>query len=484
MKAHTAFLMLLVACLGSIPQAWASRELASAPVVSPAGICEKYLSERDALAQHITESHVELARLFSHAEEQSRNWKAFLNGKTESGARVHVLHQTGIKDLNENLWNITGSEEYLEAFHDLLHQFLKTNTAFGAVLHNDYKNHFVASNLTGPEFRQLVLEPVVDRLIKRMSARKTEVNWDAWVRQTIFHGEGETPAKAYFQVGAARARHNHTIKNMTHEQWQAEAVARRTKLQALAAEAKIDWNTLLVLLHKRVNRTVKDEVVLRRWLRLRTSKVDEIMTELKLYADDLQIADFLPLPEATDLPESFEKLAEARSSNPFSSKVNWAVERRALFAQIKSSRYVVVTDVEGLGGIARRFQDRWVGKGGKLEELQSVYTQSTLALESYYLSIHSKMKGEIGENAEIHMYVTGDDAVFFLPEMSAKAKDRVSEILREAADIGDVPEEVIRLKLHSSKLIELDASKDQPTSVADGLMRARDSLFASKKKKK
>lgn len=461
--------------------------LAATPAQASPRDCERYLTEAEILAKHIGDSPEDIQRLFANYVEQTRNWRAFLNGEPLVGfdrtsMHVHLLHQTAIKDLNENIWNMTGTEEYLETFHDLLHQYLKANPVLGAVLHNDYKNHFVASPLDPSGFDDLVLRPVINRLILHMQAKRPEFDWASWIPATIFHGVGNSPAEAYFQAGLARAKFNPNARALTYVEWQAQALARRERITQFAERTQTDWSTILAVLHKNIGRGPNLERTLERWLRLRGDVDGRVFNDLKYYYDDLQIGDFYPLPDPGLIPGTLEDFFANKSTGPFKGpRSTWTVERRAIFTMARDANFIVATDVQNLGGVARRYQDQWIARGARIEELPGVYAQSTAALEAFFSSVHQRLS--LATGGMVHVYWSGDDAVWFLPALTAAKKDAVAAIFRQLAETGDV-EDTIELKLHCSGLTGIDAAKPLTEGLADALMSARDSLFAGKHKKK
>jgi hypothetical protein len=426
--------------------------------------CRRLLTEAEILVRHISQSSEDLKTLFAHYEEQTRNWRDFLNGQAEPGTRVYVLHQTGIKQLNEEIWNITGTEEYLETFHDFLHQYLKTNPSLGRVLHNDYKNHFVSSILDADAFQLLVIEPVTERLARAMAAKLPDWNWKEWISTNLYSGAGASPAEAYFRAGLARARYSRNPLDINVTEWRLKAVTRRERLVKAAAAIGIEWETVLAVIHNYIGRGALKEAALKRWLARRHAEA--VFDELTKYYDDLQIADFLPLPEAED-----------------ASMPGWAIQRRTLFANVKDSRFIAVTDVQGLGSIARRFQDHWIARGASLVELQTVYAQSTAALEMFFAETYASLKSIIGKPDGIHVYRSGDDAIWFLPRLAGAKKKAVRELFEDLRDTGREHYQ-LSFRLHYSNLIKINGDLPIAEGIADALTRARQSLFDGKKKYK
>lgn len=445
--------------------------------------CSRLLTEAAILTRHIEENTEELSRMFAQQHEQTRNWIAFLNGSIGEGQRVHIVQQTRIKQLNESLWNISGTEEYLEAFHDILHRFLSVNPAFGKILHNDYKNHFVSSVLSEAEFQQLVLTPVMTRLATRMVALKADIPWETWIPETIFHGVGGTPAEAYFSAGLKRATFLGGVDApKSFSDWQRGAIARRRRLTTLAEKFGIDWPTLLNLIHKNINHGLRNEHRLLNWLKQFGKETESMMPTIRLFYDDLQMADFQPLPDTSALPESFDEFLAGKDANPFIGRRNWTVERRAFFAMTRDASNVVVSDVQNLGGIARRFQDRWIANGAKIEELPEVYAETTRALESFLGKIYSDLKLILGENAQVRLYWSGDDVIWFLPEVTDEQRHLVKEAFGQAAEFGGTdPESKISLRLYNSAIIGIGRDASRSEAVAHALMSARTALFALKK---
>ncbi len=457
--------------------------LAASPAQATPLDCERILTEAETLAKHIDDSTAEVQRLFAHYEEQARNWREFLSSNSPLAKyNIHVLHQTAIKELNEKIWNMTGTEEYLETFHDLLHQYLKTNPALGAVLHNDYKNHFIASPLDPKSFHDLVLEPVLARLIRHMQSKRPDFDWATWIPATIFHGEGKTPAEAYFRAGLARSKFTPDAAQLSVPEWQAQATARRGRLMLFAVDKGIDWSMMLGLIHKNIGRGVMPETIVERWLHEHGDVDGAIFNDMRRYYDDLQIGDFYPLPDPGLIPSTLEDFVAAKASDPFKGqRSNWTVERRTLFTMVKDARYIVATDVQNLGGVARRFQDEWIARGARLEELQAVYAKSTAALETFFSLVHQLLTAATG--GPVQVYWSGDDAVWFLPKLTKLQQRSVRKIFLTLAETGDV-EDSIELKLHRSTAVAIDPSKPVAEGVAAALMSARDSLFASKNKHK
>lgn len=420
--------------------------------------CERFLTEEQILTKHIANSSQDLQRFIEHHEEQIKAVTLLLNGKAPEGHKIHILLQTLIKRLNEKRWHMTGTEEYLETFHDLLHNFLKTNPQFGVVLPNEYKNHFVLSPLSKADFQTLVIEPLSRRIVKAMSARNPKIDWAEWIEMSLFHAVGDSPAEAFFRTGLLRAAQDKVAEEVDINEWRNTAQNRRAFLVASAANHDVKWETVLALLHHYVGRGKVKEAVLQRWLK--EKGLSEIFfREALKYHDNLQTADFHPMPD--------------------SAKPNWIVERRMLFAAAKESSHVVVTDIRDLGSIGRRFQDAWIEKGAHLEELPNVYAQSTEALEHLFAQTFLRLKNLIGETKDIHVYRSGDDGIWMLPEMTPDQLAQVKAIFRVLGETGQ-QHLALSLKLHYSDVVKINKSKDPNEGVAEALMKARHDLMTAK----
>ena len=391
---------------------------------------------------------------YIHTDHSVGNPVSTANGSSS----VYMIRQSQIKELNESLWNITGTEAYLERLYQAIHSVLANNPSYGRVLKYDFKSFVIESPLAEPIFRSRILKPV-STFLKAWLAKKNptlkDSEWKTWVDETLLMAKGLTPEDAHFRLIQQDPSFN-------FNSWQTQALARRTRLKAAVETAGVQWSELIQRLHQNVAREKGGKEAFKYWLR--TKGLEQSNSDALAYLRDLQMADF-----NVQKPQSSTSL-------PY----HWALERRVQFEKAKRSGFVAAIDIEGLGLVSRHMQNDWLIGGAKVSELPFVYEKSTRAITQAYSHLMDQLTA-LG--AKPILYRTeGDDSVLFLEKtldpILIQAYVKILEAI--TTRFYPVPEHPdLNIHFYLSDLIPV-ARQGKPDSIAQALFDARASLNKKK----
>jgi hypothetical protein len=415
-----------------------------------------------------------LAPEIEHALDQRLDWTRY-NEEFRGQGNQHIfwLQQQRLKELNESLWNIGGTERYLMILDDELAATLDKNPAYGRIIHRNYKDRVIVSKLSEKEFHDKVLAPVEERVSKRIatlySDSRTASYWQKWIRQTLDLGSANSVVGAHLDL---------KLHDVNFNSWSAQTRALRESLEQAFNAHQLGWNEAF-----KASREFKnDEVGLARWFKSQGDHSDDLVAlagQFRKYMNALQVADMLSIAPAASEKEAKQILELRNTIHTSPSLINskmdeikkllpeaWIFERGLFLSQTHDAGFVVATDIRGLGLKSLKARDAWLVRGAHPEELPQVYQSTTRELEARYAQILKDLKALLGSNAKVDYFRSGDDALWSLPPMSENDLKRVQAYFAAQNDLYSHVEAI-------DKVGDGDA-------ISDAIVRARDALFGGK----
>ena len=148
------------------------------------------------------------------------------------------------------------------------------------------------------------------------------------------------------------------------------------------------------------------------------------------YGFRLTMADYLPLSA-----ENTGHLSQSEKFQEFVIKAS------------QTSKFILVTDIKGLGVINREEQDRWISRGAKIEELVQVHEPGSRKIAEVRKQLDRVLKKVLRlSQAPPSLVSAGDEAVWGLPDLDPdqyqnllrhlKSQDNVHYVLNPVIDAG------------------------------------------------
>ncbi|MCC6278486.1 MAG: hypothetical protein IT289_11285 [Oligoflexia bacterium] len=386
-----------------------------------------------------------------------------LNGKTE---RLYLLQIGGIKDLSENLWTFSATENFLEEVYHLIHRILAKNPHLGKLVDAQFKNFYIISQLSPKEYESQFLKPIKETMLQWIHEQRTSVadesvlergqtSWLGWLNRNFRVGVGDTAIDAHLNLRGIQK----------FSSWKVEATKRRNTLKAMCEASGISWMDLMTQAHKLVSRRQGGGVTeFHIWVRrnaVLSESAELIFNEALKYLEDLQVADILTVKNQTTPSTTVGEFIRYRRGNQTSLPLAaWPIERRTAFHLAAGSKFVVVTDIEGLGLVARGLQDQWMARGANLEELWTIYQPIDTALKDMDAKSFRALSGILGSKQIVIYRGGGDERVFFLPDMTPDQFAKVQAFF-SSAHFGSGSH--LPYRVHVSELVRIP---DAQTSLA------------------
>lgn len=444
------------------------------------------LSSRDYLRVNLSQSYARTRHEWYRSEvavsairnlkERLNLYKYFQEGLA-SGEKILWIQQGLLKDLNEKLWDIGGTEYYLLKLDDVLADVLEAHPSWGRVIHKNYKDRVIVTSLSTEDIQSKLLHEVQKRVAQSIGEIRSNpganYSWESFIEQSLRFSEGLSLEAAYADLMLRQYR-------MSFEEWQKATITLRKRLKMNFENRGLSWAQVL-----RAGRRYKnsDESLMAYFAKQGVPISRQTLEQLRDYMHLMRLGDFLPLPRIpTDSDVAFMKLAIARleagevnilEDIPRLKKLledSWGYRRAVFLDDIKTSGSIVATDISGLGEKALLAQDAWIDAGARLSELPAVYRQTSEFLNTRYAEIESELRAVLGKDAEIYVYRSGDDALWGLPPLDAFTMKKVKEILGSNKDLY-------------SQIVTIEKSGN-PEAVADAIYKAREELFRLKPEKK
>jgi hypothetical protein len=419
-----------------------------------------------------------LTPAFEQAAARMRDWTELSKSGLRRNERVFWIQQHEIKELNERLWNMGGTERYLSVLDDELARTLREQPALGRVVHQNYKDRVVVSALSESEFEQKVLIPTRQRAAERVaksfsSQADTATDWQAWMAQSTDWGSGKSLLQAHLaknaEIQLLQREHGVSVVR-AYERWHEGAVKLRTRVDESLRGSGLNMREAFLLL-KKAEGSVEGMVQLlaRRGVdRMRGQELAKLVAD---YRQSLSVGDFLPLPKK--LTPADARRLELASHGDYQQahrllRDSWVFERNLAFSKTPQAGMVVAIDVQGLGVEGLIARDDWLKRGAKLSELPQVYGQTTERLERRMEQMRKGIEEAIGGKKSVHLYQSGDDALILVPPNSHRAE--IEEFI--SSQTG--------LYAHLEVIPPVSDAARRSEDVAGAIHRARTGVFDQK----
>jgi hypothetical protein len=397
----------------------------------------------------------------------------FYDEGLKRGERVVWVQQGLLKELNEKLWDIGGTEYYLLRLDEALSEVLDQNPAYGRIVHRNYKDRVIVTSLSSEDFEKRVLSQVKHKLAQRIGEireRPGQNNlWETYIAQSIKFSDGTSIENAYVNLTLKQFR-------MNYDEWQKTTVSLRNRLKFTLETQGIAWAKVL----KAARRFKDSNEALVRYVAMHGVRLDRRQVQqIRYYMRLMRLADFLPMAKLpTEAERRFMQAALERAQIGGTQALNdiprlktlladsWGYRRALFLGDVKNSHHMMATDISGLGERAMLAQDAWIEEGAHLSRLENIYEGTTRFLDDQYESIERELRRILGEQADIHVYSSGDDALWGLPQMTIEQMNDVRAFLKSRDNLY-------------SQLSEI-AKPGDPESIAFSVHHARDELFRLK----
>ncbi len=408
----------------------------------------------------------------------------------KEGEQYYWIQQLHLKELNEHLLDIGGTQFYLQALDASLYTILEKDPALGRMIHVNYKDRVLVSPLNAKRFEESVIQParnLTETYIRFLSKESGEkVDWKGFIDRSVRWNSGSSLAAAFLNLRLS-------LLGMEEGPWLAEIRGIRKKLLELAASEVSLRNVL-----RQFSRFKNESDLLYRALRLRFGAfvTEELLVDIKRYNELLSAADFLPIAKElnSDQRQLFEKLDQTVSSD-VSSAIDqfavmrslfpeaWALHRAYFMNAAIGAKIIISTDIKGLGTHSLLDRDDWVRRGAVVEDLPHVYERTSQFLEERTGAFEAALRQIIGGDQRIIKYTSGDDGLWAIPELAAGKINELKDTLAALSQdfyfhIEVIPESSASENGENS---EAQDPGDQIRSLtAHAIQNAWNSLFESK----
>lgn len=401
------------------------------------------------------------------------NYQKYLDEGLKPGEHVYWMQQRELKELNEKLWDIGGTEYYLMTLDRELGALMKRHPELGRIVHRNYKDRVIVSSLSSADFEKKVMAPLREKVATEVTQVKdrlgTSYLWQDYMNDSLEVAKGKSIEDAFLNLHLEK-------QGKSFEAWRSSATEARQQLEKRLTKARPGESLENIL---RETRRAKGDLQKLEAVLKKKGLPESLAPDLMKYLDELRVADFLPLARpmtAADkqVLELSQAALKADPSNPLLElpriesviDESWVFQRSRFLKEAKEARYMVATDIQGLGERAMLAQDRWLLDGAKQSELTQVYSKTTSFLNSRYDEVHKKLKTILGEHATVGLYRSGDDALWSLPDMTIDQKKAVDDLFRAQSDM-----------YHAVVDVNQQAG---PEGIADAIHGAREKLFSDK----
>ena len=436
---------------------------------------------------------------------QQLNWGKYHRGELafppgSKPPRIYWIQQGQIKQLNEDIWNLGGTERFLLVQDTQIDKLMQKDPTLGYFIEGNYKDRVIVSVLEPEEFKTKVMERLLKNVARSMEelaneVRKTypnevipNIDWGKWLADSMEYSSGKNMIEAHINLKLAQISRIpgplSKIKNL--EDWKlATGEVRQALRRRFTSDSQ--WEQFLVACRK------PDEL-LYPFLRehgFLTVEAAEITANAEQYRKLLSLADFLPLPpvtsakDASKLQPLFEHILDQRPLTQIEiellknerPQLTWSARRAIFLSETGDAGYIIATDIRNVGSKGLLAQDRWFVRGAAPEELPEIYREIDNELRSKYRKIRTDLlellqrtRGPESPEPFVGRYLSGDDGLFVLPKhMTEEQLEAVTQyLLKHEADLY-------------SSLHKIEGQGSQ--AIAKAISTARDSLFNSEKKK-
>jgi len=424
---------------------------------------------------------------FERAAASRKAWTEFADGKgLRRGERVFWVQQREIKELNEKLWNMGGTERYLATLDEEVAAVLSADPKLGRLIHQNYKDRVIVSKLSQEEFEKRVLAPARERAAEKVAqafssqngAASAEIRdaWREWIRQSTDVGSGKSLMEAHLsknpQIRAIQEQKGvGTLE--AYSVWKSDAGKLRTRVDAGLTKGGVTIREAFLMLKKVEGSTAGMARMLtnRGMASEEASRVAALVVD---YKNQLSVADVLPLPKKLTPLENRRLEIAAKGDYQQAHRVlsdAWVFERNLAFSKAPDAGAVVALDVQGLGVDGLVARDQWMKQGARLEELPEVYRGTSASLEERMEKVKQGIEEIVGK--QVHLYQSGDDALILVPPSGGQATIRKIEAFVQQQD-----------SLYSAvePIPTVSSAEKRSEDIAESIHRVREKLFSQKDK--
>jgi hypothetical protein len=400
------------------------------------------------------------------------NFAEYLEHGLKPGEHVMWLQQAKLKELNEEIWDIGGTEYYLLALDRNLTRFFQKNPKLGRVIHRNYKDRVMVSTLSDADFAEKVVGPLKAAVLTELHVAK---------QSAASTGLDDVASSMSFASGSSVVEAHINLKlkalGMTFPEWKKAVFELRGRLVSIANSRTIPipFQDLM----KVARRYRDDPAILIKWLNARGMGSGEYFM-LRRYRKLLALADFLPInppPKPAEIAW-LKSLLEKANKSPIQLALEipeiqeklhfiWDISRSLFLRNSLSAGYIMAVDIKGLGEKAMLAQDAWVEGGANLTKLPEVYNKTSQFLAREYEKIEETLTSEIRSDVIIATYISGDDALISMHPLTEYQKRRSDQLM---------------LERHSDAYFKGTevAEPGNAVSLAHAIHGARAALFSSK----
>jgi hypothetical protein len=431
--------------------------------------------------------HENVKPAFERAAAQRKAWTEFEANGLRRGERVHWVQQREIKELNEKLWNMGGTERYLATVDEEVAAVLAANPKLGRLIHQNYKDRVIVSKLSPEELEARVLAPSRERAAEKMAgafstrsdpAKRAEIRnaWREWIRQSTDVGTGQSLMEAHLaknpQIRAIQQQKGVSTLE-AYSEWQRGASRLRTRVDEGLSEAGITVREAFLML-KRVDGSTAGMARMLENRGMSAKSAQRVASLVVDYRTQLSVGDVLPLPKKLTPIETKRLEFAAKGDYQQAHRLlsdSWVFERNLAFSKAPDAGVVVALDVQGLGIDGMVARDEWVKRGARLEELPEIYSGTSAQLEERMQRVREGIEEITGSQA--HLYQSGDDALILIPPVASR------ETLRQVQEfVANQPSLYSAVESIPSASLAARRSED----IAESIHRVRERLFRQKDK--
>jgi len=327
---------------------------------------------------------------------------AFLAHADSSNRKTYWVQQKNLKVLSDQASGHDAVERYLNEFDSTLVSFFHAHPDLGSLVHHDRRDTVIVSNLSDSDFRDLVINPLLDQVTSKLDQirfPRQRSHWREWMAKNTVHGSGDSIEQAFLDL---RTREF----GITYDEWRITATNLRKHLIGETLARGVEWDEVL-----RASRKYgRAPAEMLRWVRSKGMEKD-IADRIIEFGRLLTMSDYLPPGAAVNHAMGWE-------THP------------------PNSPYILVTDVQELGVLNRREQDRWLARGARIQELSNVHATGTAKIAAVNGRTEALLGEILGSGTPFPRLITaGDETVWALPSLTPEQLRTLQLRLSAARDL-------------------------------------------------
>jgi hypothetical protein len=407
------------------------------------------------------------------------------------------IQQLYLKELNEHLLDIGGTQYYLQALDASLYSILEKHPNYGRMVHVNYKDRVLVTSLEVSEFEAKVLIPARASAAKYVKFLNKEsgdsVDWKSFIDRSTTWNHGRSLEESFMNLRLAKL-------GMKEEDWRRELLDLRKSI--LARTFKKAFPEVL----RQFRRLENQNDTLVNWFQMSFGRFvgPEILKDLRRYLDLLSVGDMLPV---ADVLTAAERTHFNQLENMVSDDVNQAMEQFALIRRFLpeawtlhrnhflqhsvGAQIIISTDLKGLGHRALMDRHEWAGRGALATDLPTVYANTTAFLHDRNTAFENALRKIVDEPGSIIKYTIGDDGLWALPHLTSEKLEELRQVLHSMSSDFYFHIEIVAPKsappthdagaeILAAALAQPNDDPDLPARTAHAINNAWKALFESK----